>query len=298
LPAGNIVQYYLNKERIMQDPGDASKQVFTVTYDLPSRRRRQRVLLGIGRKSDRNDMILPKEEWSNQDRCFLELHPRTNEVLLHDTSKRKNTSLRYNDGIEQLPNKEPRQCVVLQDRPSILRIGGKDGAEFDLKPWKVQNPELHAQKRQSFLSKSLEGCGPYEETLDQFRDFDVRSAAVSAYNTRMNTPFQPELDNDTKYITLRELGAGAQCTVYKVVDRYTGDHYAARVFDKLEKQFKQKVRDHLTLEMKTVHVRSPPALITGHAHEVVRKIFLFPCFSNLMDRLSQPSTMFAYQVLN
>jgi hypothetical protein len=104
----------------MQDPGDASKQVFTVTYDLPSRRRRQRVLLGISRKSDRNNMILPKEEWSNQDRCFLELHPRTNEVLLHDTSKRKNTSLRYNDGIEQLPNKEPRQYVVLQDRPSIL----------------------------------------------------------------------------------------------------------------------------------------------------------------------------------
>jgi hypothetical protein len=113
----------------------------------------------------------------------------------------------------------------------------------------------------------------------------------------MNTPFQPELGNDIKYTKLRELGAGSQCTVYKVVNRYTGDHYAARAFDKLEKQFKQKVRDHLTLEMKTIHVRFPPTLITGHAHEVVRKIFLFPCFSNLMDRLSQPSTMFAYQVL-
>jgi hypothetical protein len=117
----------------MQDPGNASKQVFTVTYDLPLRRRRQRVLLGIGQKSDRNNMILPKEEWSNQDQCFLELYPRTNKVLLYNISKRKNISLRYNDGIEQLLNKEPRQCVVLQDRPSILRIGGKDGAEFDLK---------------------------------------------------------------------------------------------------------------------------------------------------------------------
>jgi hypothetical protein len=71
----------------------------------------------------------------------------------------------------------------------------------------VQNPELYVQKRQLFLSKSLEGYGPYEETLDQFRDYNVRSIALSAYNTRMNTPFQPELGNNIKYTKLRELGA-------------------------------------------------------------------------------------------
>jgi len=99
----------------MRDPGDASKQALRVTYDLPSRRKtNQHVLLGIGRDPNDNDMILPKEEgWSKQNRCHFELHPRTHELLLHDTSKRKNTSLRYDDGIEQLPNKEPRQCVVL-----------------------------------------------------------------------------------------------------------------------------------------------------------------------------------------
>jgi hypothetical protein len=110
----------------MPVPGDASKKVFKITYDLASRRREARVLLGIGRNPDRNDIILPKEEWSKHDRCHLELNPRTNVVLLHDTSKRKNTSLRYDDGVEQLPDKEPRQCVVLQDRHAILRIGGQD----------------------------------------------------------------------------------------------------------------------------------------------------------------------------
>ena len=119
----------------MQAPDDPSKQALRATYDLPSRRKtKQCVLLGIGRDSDNNDIILPKEEWSKQNRCHFELHPRTHELLLHDTSKRKNTSLRYDDGIEQLPNKEPRQCVVLQDRESIFRIGGKGGAEFILKP--------------------------------------------------------------------------------------------------------------------------------------------------------------------
>ena len=99
----------------MRDPGDASKQALRVTYDLPSRRKtNQHVLLGIGRDPNDNDMILPKEEgWSKQNRCYFNLYPTTKEVLLHDTSKRKNISLRYDDGIEQLPNKEPRQCVVL-----------------------------------------------------------------------------------------------------------------------------------------------------------------------------------------
>jgi hypothetical protein len=147
---------------------------------------------------------------------------------------------------------------VLLDRESIFRIGGREGAEFLLKPWKVQNPEVYAQKRQSFLS--AEGCGPYEETLDQFRDFDVQSIASSVHNTRMNTPFEPEPGNDIKYAKLRKLGDGSQCTVYEVVDMYNGDHLAARVFDKpiLEKQFKQIVKHQLSLEMETNHVRSPP----------------------------------------
>jgi hypothetical protein len=86
----------------MRDPGDASKQALRVTYDLPLRRKtNQHILLGIGRDPNNNNMILPKEEgWSKQNRCHFELHPRTHELLLHDTSKRKNTSLRYNDGIE------------------------------------------------------------------------------------------------------------------------------------------------------------------------------------------------------
>jgi hypothetical protein len=153
----------------------------------------------------------------------------------------------------------------------------------------VQNLEVYVQKRQSFLS--AEGYGPYEETLDQFRDFDVESIASSVYNTRMNTPFEPESGNDIKYAKLRKLGDGSQCTVYEVVHMYTGDYLAARVFDKpiLEKQFKQIVKHQLSLEMETNHVRSPPALITGHAHEVARKIFLFPGFFKnlLMDIHSQ-----------
>jgi hypothetical protein len=64
-----------------------------------------------------------------------------------------------------------------------------NGAEFLLKPWKVQNPELHAHKMQSFLSKSLEGYKPYEEALGQLYDIDVRSVISSVCNMPRNTPF-------------------------------------------------------------------------------------------------------------
>jgi hypothetical protein len=153
----------------MQDPDDPSKQALRVTYDLPLRKQTKGVLLSIGRHSG-NDILLPKG-WSKQNRCYFDLQPRTNEVLLHDTSRRNNTSLRYDDGIEQIQNKTPRQCVVLLDRESIFRIGGREGAEFLLKTWKVQNPEVYAQKRQSFLS--AEGCGPYEEVKELYLEGDA-----------------------------------------------------------------------------------------------------------------------------
>ena len=97
----------------------------------------------------------------------------------------------------------------------------------------MQNPELHAKKRQSFLSK--EEFGQYEETLDQFHNFNVQSVISSVYNTRMNTPSQLEPGNDIKYSKLEKLSDGSQCTIYEVVNIYTGDHYAARAFHKPEK---------------------------------------------------------------
>jgi hypothetical protein len=287
-----------------QDPDDPSKRALIVSFDRPSKI--PGYLVRFGRNVDTNDIILPKG-WSRTDQCYLDVHPTTEEVLLHDISSRGNTSLRDLDGTEQI-RKIPRQCVVLLGRDSILRIGR---AEFLLKPRKAQDQVL-AEKRRSFLRQPVpeDYDGTYEGTLDHFRAFDIQSARSSVYNTRMQTPFQPEPGNEIRYTKVKRLGGGSQGSVDEVVDMHTGEHYACKVIKykpipelgiDTEKAFKQKFEAEVSLLMKLRHVSSfLPALTTGHAHELVRIISFRTCSSKVfdMERTSQPSRTFAIVLFN
>jgi serine/threonine protein kinase len=86
--------------------------------------------------------------------------------------------------------------------------------------------------------------------------FDLTSVATSGHNTRLNTPFQPELGNEIIYSKVKRLGGGSQGNVYEVVDMYTGEHHACKVIQpkpmpKLgittEKDFKLKVEAEVAL---------------------------------------------------
>ena len=138
-------------------------------------------------------------------------------------------------------------------------------AEFQLKPRKAQDPEAFTEERLSFVHQPVpeEYEGTYEGTLQQMLAFDLRSARSSVYNTRMNTPFQPEPGNEIRYTKMKRLGGGSQGNVYEVVDMHTGDYYACKVIQpkpipKLgittEKDFKLKIEAEVALLSKLHHV--------------------------------------------
>jgi superfamily II DNA/RNA helicase len=287
-----------------QDPDDPSKRALIVSFDLPSKI--PGYLVRIGRNVHTNDIILP-DGWSRNDQACLDVHPTTEEILLHDISSRGNTSLCDLDGTEQI-HKIPRQCVVLLDRVYIFRMGR---AEFILKSRKAQDQVL-GEKRRSFLRQPVpeDYNGTYEEALDHFRNFEIQSARSSVYNTRMQTPLQPEPGNEIRYTKVKRLGGGSQGTVDEVVDMHTGKHYACKVIKykpipelgiDTEKAFKLKFEAEVYLLRKLCHVSSfLTALITGRAHELVRIISFHTGTSKVFDseRTSQPSRTFAIVLFN
>jgi hypothetical protein len=241
-----------------RDPDDPSKRLLRFGFHLPSKI--PGYLAKFGRCALTNDVIL-RNGWSKIDQCYFDLHPSTEEVLLHDVSTRGNTQLRDKDMTEQI-GKSPLQCVVLLDREWIFQIGR---AEFLLKPRKAQDSDAFTKERLSFIHQPVpeEYEGTYEGTLQQMLACDLRSVRSSVYNTRMNTPFQPEPGNEIRYTKVKRLGGGSQGNVYEVVDMHTGDHYACKVIQpkpmpKLgittEKDFKLKIEAEVALLSKLHHV--------------------------------------------
>jgi hypothetical protein len=241
-----------------QDPDDPSKRFLRIGFHPPSKT--PGYLVKFGRCVSTNDVIL-RNGWSKIDQCYFDFHPVTGELLLHDVSKRGNTRLQDKHMTEQI-RKSPRQCVVLLDRKWDFQIGR---AEFHLKPREAQDPEAFTEERLSFVHQPVpeEYEGTYEGTMQQMLDFDLRSVRSSVYNTRMNTPLQPEPGNEIRYTKVKRLGGGSQGNVYEVVDMYTGDHYACKVIQpkpmpKLgitrEKDFKLKIEAEVALLSKLHHV--------------------------------------------
>jgi hypothetical protein len=234
------------------DPDDPSKRFLRFGFHLPSKI--PGYLAKFGRCVLTNDVILGKG-WSRMDQCYFDLHPVTGEVLLHDVSTRENTHLQdIHDKTEQI-RKSPRQCVVLLDREWIFAIGH---AYFILMPRRAQDPEALTKERLSFIHQPVpeEYEGTYEGTLQRMTTFDLASIATSGHNTRLNTPFQPELGNEIRYNKVKRLGGGSQGNVYEVVDMYNGEHYACKVIQpkpmpKLgittEKDFRLKVEAEVAL---------------------------------------------------
>jgi hypothetical protein len=157
-----------------------------------------------------------------------DFHPTSGE-LLHDLPSCQNTTLSNKDGTEQIW-KSPWQCVVLLTQEWNFVIGH---AEFLLVPRETQDQVAFTEDRLSFVRQPVpeEYEGMYEDTLERFlSSFDLQSCRLSSvYNTWMNTPFQPESNDEIRYTVVKSLGGGAQGNVDEVVDMYSREHYACKI---------------------------------------------------------------------
>ncbi|KAE8440658.1 hypothetical protein EG329_006837 [Mollisiaceae sp. DMI_Dod_QoI] len=192
----------------------------------------------------------------------------------------------------------PRQCVVLLNRDWIFQIGR---ADFHLKPRVTQDPEAFTEERLAFVRQPIpnEYVGTYDEmytgALQQLLAADLETLRSSGYNTRMNTPFQPELGNEIRYAKLKYLGGGSQGYVYKVVDLDTGDYYACKIIQPkripgleiTEKDFKLKIEAQVALLKDLRHDHILPYLCSqGWSTDQEINIFQPLCEGNFSQQIA------------
>ncbi|KAK3333601.1 kinase-like protein [Cercophora scortea] len=233
--AAEIIQDPANRDRRCLVPGISSEPVLRIGLD--QRLKNPPYLARFGRRGH-NDVILNRR-FSRNDQCYFDFNKDTGELLLHDLSEKNDTELfditdRNRLGQAQIW-KTPRQCVVVLaydhynkcDRKWIFRM--RD-AEFLLIP-----PRMQGQDEARCTSEKLAFAGQadpertYEGTMQQLMNLGLQSlrsealkstympastATFNPHNTRFRTPLEPEEHNGD---------------VHKVVDMYTGAHYACKI---------------------------------------------------------------------
>ncbi|KAF5962594.1 IPL1-Ser/thr protein kinase [Fusarium bulbicola] len=218
-------------------------------------------LASFGRRHH-NDIIL-NNYFPRTDQCYFEFNKESGELLLHDISKAGDTQLTEikkvnnededensededededsEDRDEEIMGalgcpqiwKAPRQCVVLlgpdlyHDRIEwLFKIRH---AEFRLIPGPTQlTEEKVAFARNTNNDKALEVTLQPRGTLDLQPD---GSLALELRSTCFRASPKQKNDKAIRFRKLKLLGGGGQAEVYKVVDMYTGTHYACKIID-------------------------------------------------------------------
>ncbi|KAG9499708.1 hypothetical protein J7337_008167 [Fusarium musae] len=241
----DIVRHPENSNRRCQDPRDPKKLCLRIGLDQESKS--PPYLVSFGRR-DHNDVILDKY-FPRTDQCYFEFNKESGELLLHDISKAGDTQLAEIGRIIEKDEtrsieiekksgsfeitKAPRQCVVLlgpdlyQDRIEwLFKI--RD-AEFLLIP----GPTQLIEEKLAF-ARNTNNDEALERTLQARRTLDLQPDGSLALELR-STYFRalPKQENDKliRFRKLKLLGSGGQAEVYKVVDMYTGTHYACKIIN-------------------------------------------------------------------
>lgn len=288
--AAQIVQDPANRDRACRLPHIGSELVLRIGLDQEPKSHAH--LVKFGRHPANNDVILNRYFTTKHDQCYFDFNKETGELLLHDISGNGDTKLydiatvsnNYGTIEEERGQpqiwKAPRQCVVLLGvgRQCIFKIGR---AEFRLMPRKTANDvdeEDFARERLEFARRpfpdqTIDSAIRQVFTLDlqsQRLAITLKAASVttaSHQGTWFGTPLEPNRDDRIRYTQLGRLGEGWQGEVHKVVDMYTGAHYACKVLKVKgevpswnifsERDFRARVKREIQLVQALKHVRSP-----------------------------------------
>ncbi|KAK2739613.1 hypothetical protein FQN55_009349 [Onygenales sp. PD_40] len=258
--AKEIVQDPANRQRRRADPRDRSGHALRIGLEQPSKT--PSYLVKFGRASS-NDVILGKR-WSRNDQCYFDFNPRSGELLLHDISKRANTSL-YQEADHPQIWKIPRQCVVLLDQEWTFEIGC---ARFLLIPRAKKDAAVFSEEKLAFVRQPIpeEYQGTYQGADERLFGLESESYAltttVNTHNTRVTHPDQPKPGQEIRYAFIQGLGAGAQGSVDEVVDLYDGEHYARKIVKIMpipqqgihsESAFRKRIREEVDMVRQLKH---------------------------------------------
>lgn len=210
--AAAIVMDPMNESRRCPDPSGTSF-VLRIAFDQPSKS--PGILASFGRIPAINDIVL-KGSTYGKIQCYLTVHSKTGEILLHDKSQRRTTHLTDFTGARHW-KKTPKRGVIPRRGNKILHLDiGK--AFFEL----LLAPNLDGSFRRSSLD--FVKRNPDEDPFADTSSMEQFAVIPQEHDTRVRA--QPE--EEIFHLDVRPLGEGSFGQVTEVVDLYTGDHYAAK----------------------------------------------------------------------
>jgi serine/threonine protein kinase len=247
--AKRIVEHPRNRIHRTAGHGNAG---LTITLARPSKK--PHCLATFGRLPVA-DVYLEDRKYAKE-QCVFTIHRSTGELLLHDTSRGHTTHLQDKNVNRTHWLYRPKQGVVQFGPDNEMIILEIADAHFWLWPSANRTQDLLP----SFIAANPE---PDTEYLSISSLFSGLSSLNTAYATRVQTPAQHIGEPEIVPSPIRTLGQGTFGTVDEVVDLYTGEHYARKVFRYSESIFgdentwRKQVKKEVELHARLKHVSIP-----------------------------------------
>ncbi|CAJ2508689.1 Uu.00g137150.m01.CDS01 [Anthostomella pinea] len=150
-------------------------------------------------------------------------------------------SANHSRQVRRVPNTDSDELALrigldqqLKSQPYLVQFGRREHNDcvVVLSPDPYRNPDGLAVERQwIFIVRNAEfrliprsSRGQDEATFTS-----ASTITFNPHNTRFRTPLEPEEDDQIRSTRIRTLGSGGQGEVHKVIDMYTGAHYACKI---------------------------------------------------------------------
>ena len=250
--ATRCVQDESNSDSVETIPDSNGQKAIAITFDKEVRAPGS--LLTIGLDGD----VELKGHKISRNQLQIQLHLKTLEILIRDTSTYRNTRIINTTDPENLyfstAEDVPRQVVIRHGDPILLSAGGenKELAQFEviwpLKDTKINN-EMQILK-QDFVArrrKARFSVTPYETP-----------SFASRYESRVQSP---KTSNPWLHRKLKILGAGTFGEVYKTLNMHTGEYFAVKIVRRSpeyasETDWRKAVRKEVKILETLCHVRT------------------------------------------
>lgn len=218
--ARKSIQNEVNRDSVGLLPGLDAVKAFVVAFDMDVRT--PGCLLTLGREGD--VQLLGSQ--ISRIQCQIQLHPKTQEILIRDTSASKNTKVVDVTRPERLffskSEDVPRQVVIRVGNTIRLSMGGDNK---DLYQFEVVWPTRDLKMLQAMKASTTEFVARRKKIQNEVTHYTTPLPA-SRYESRIQTSGSSETWLHRK---LKFLGSGTYGNVFQTVNMHTGEYFAVKV---------------------------------------------------------------------